>query len=97
MDTLVGDIGKFKTGYQTAATVAGWTVTRQQDTLGAPTVRLTALIRQAHPFYSNQRPLILGLWMGKVWWVWRTINVEAIELGTITAQLIGDPVAVVDF
>lgn len=98
MSVLTGERGKLKVGYQIAASIGSWSVVRQQETLGATTVTVTAIITNVNGFYSQQRPLTIGLWMGSVWWVWRHIEIDYIAQGTtITAQLMGEPMAVAEY
>lgn len=97
MATLAGDKGKLKVGYQIAAHLRGWTVTSQQDTLGPPTVTLIADAFAANAYWITQRPIAVGLWMGKVWWTWHIVGDVVCERGIVKAQLFGDPAAVHDF
>lgn len=98
MSELTGTVGKLKVGYQVALTIGPWTVVRQQPTLGLPEVTLTGTVVRADGYWSRQRPMVVGLWMGETWWVWTTLTeIEGIEAGTISARLTGDPVAVREF
>lgn len=95
MPMLTGDRGKFKVGYQTAATLRDCTVVRQQEAIGQCTVTLTAIIHSIDGFWSRQRPLTVGIWMGASWWVWEVLLIDgAITVGAVvTASLSSNPVA----
>lgn len=97
MAILTGNVGKLKVGYHEAATLDDWTVISQQETLGPPTVGITAHTSAVDSFQITQKPVLVGLWMGKTWWVWQTINGVTREQGVVMAQLYGNPVVVLDF
>lgn len=96
---MTGDLGKLYVGYQLAATLRGWTITRQQLALGDPTVSLVGVVEKCNVFWSTQRPLILGVWTGSSWWIWTKIKCddEITERATVYLELDGGPIAKLDF
>lgn len=96
---LTGDIGKLRVGYQVAATLHRWTVTRQHPVLGLPQVDLTGVVHFSNLVWSAQPITHVGLWMGTAWWVWEDVSVEGtIDKGKgVDIVLRGNPVALASF
>lgn len=96
---MTGDIGKLKVGYQVAATLQKWTVTRQTPVIGIPQVELSGKVHFANLVWAAQPVTHVGLWMGTAWWVWEDVRVEGtIDRGKgVEIVLRGNPVALSGF
>lgn len=95
--TLTGDEGKLVIGFQFAAKLQRWSVTRP-EMIGARYHVLTALVVDASYYGKSYREFTVGLWTGKVWWVWSgTVESDIVPGEPVTIRLDGDPTARASF
>lgn len=93
MDALLtGEVGKLMVGYRCAAMISCWSLTCQQDAIGIPINTLTGKVTSIDRYWIQQLPMVVGLWMGSVWWVWDRIDVSVVE-GNVTIRVTGNPIA----
>ena len=95
--TLTGDDGKLVMGHQLAAKLQRWSVTRPLG-IGVRHQVLTATVTEASYYGVNYREFSVGLWTGKVWWVWPgVVETDVIPGEPVTIRLEGDPTARASF
>ena len=76
---ISGTGGRVRVGYQTAATLAAWTLIRTAST-PEPAYTLTAALTRSDTFWNRQGPMDLELTMGQRAWIWSQVT------PTITAE-----------
>lgn len=94
---IKGEVAKVRVGYQVAAEISGWSLTRDTETLNQTESSFTGTIKFSDSYWIDQNPMKLGLWMGGVWWVWYRFHLETVEGSTIRATVVGNPVIMQDF
>ena len=95
MFEATGDIGELWVGYRFAASIRKWYLTGEFSEIGQLGVGASGVVVTADTYWSTytKRPFTLKLWMGKCWWVWKSVQVEGdIEVGAnISMRLAGNP------
>ena len=87
---IAGVGGWVRVGYQTAATVGAWTLTRLRSQ-PEQAYEATASLTSMDAFWSQQRPCTLELMVGSRAWVWA--NIEPLWTAqSLTVTLTGGPV-----
>jgi hypothetical protein len=84
-----GSGGIVRIGYQTAAQVGDWTLTRTQTT-PEPAYQAEATLIDADAFWVQQRPMDLELTIGRRRWVWAGLQPD-IAAQSLTVALVGGP------
>lgn len=93
---VIGDIGRLKVGYKYAATLRNWNVTYDHTAIGSPETILVGRVVEINDYWITQRPITVGLFMGRSWWVWRESQV--VDIGhEAHIKLVGSPIALPDF
>lgn len=96
--TASGDNGMLRVGYQCAAVLGKWNLTRNQEVLAVVQCEIGARVLVVDSYWSTQIPMRLGLWMGEAWWVWDVPEPPVLKLGsTATFVVEGNPVAIPNF
>ncbi len=92
-------IGKLRVGYRDAATLGKCVITRSQPTLGPPETNLVAKVSNCDEYWSTQRPVQVGIWMGESWWVWTKAEVDGtiVSGNLVSVALSGAPDARLTF
>lgn len=95
---LTGNEGKLKVDCYRAADILSWSITCQQVAIGVPVHNFTGRLANVDVYWSRQTPLALGVWMGRVWWVWHELRIDdAIEDGDISFRVVGHPITQTGF
>lgn len=92
---LTAEVGLIRVGYQRAADIRNCTLTHKQAGLGRSESELIAIVTDIDDYWSTQRPLTLGIYMGGGnWWIWDRLYLVGDELGKgkLTALAVGGPV-----
>lgn len=91
--TITGTEGKLKVGFQDAAMLGTWELTHSAETLNNQWSDVSAKVSRIDEFWYTQRPMVLGLWMRRSWWVWSDTEVEFDGIKTVTIRVKGNPEA----
>lgn len=88
-----GDTGKLWVGYQEAAVLASWRLTRNETVLGAGT-ELTAVLAHRQDYWlEHNEKFDVSLQMGGHRWVWYNATITSLNKRTIELSLPGNPTA----
>jgi len=81
--------GEVRVGYQVAATLGDWTLTRTR--LGpAPEYQAEAQLASCDTYWTQQRPMDVDLKMGNRRWQWSGVH-PAIDQQSLAVVLVGTP------
>ena len=86
---ISGEGGRLRVGYQQAATLGWWTLTRVR--LGpTPAYEATAQVAELDTFWAEQRPMDLELVMGQRSWCWASVE-PRLSAESLAVTLEGGP------
>ena len=89
-----GVFGRLLVGYQQAARLGNWSVSRISEDGEHKVFQIHAGVVLRHAFWSQQRPLDIELVLGERRWVWRDVSVtpdgeDAVTITVHTAPDVG--------
>jgi hypothetical protein len=87
---ISGDGGRLRVGYQTAAKIGRWHLTRVRST-PEPAYEATAALMDVDAFWVGQQPLALELTVGNRSWNWSGIDPRITRTESLAVTLEGGP------
>ena len=87
---ISGTGGRVRVGYQTAARLGRWSLTRVRAA-PTPAYEATAMLTEADAFWVGQRPMALELVMGQRSWVWDAVEPRITGTESLAVTLEGGP------
>ena len=83
---ITGQGGRLRHGYQTAALLGAWTLTREGGT-----TTVTAHVAESDSYWLEQRPMDLRLLVKSRVWAWSAVTLTPQQDGSLSLTMHGAP------